>query len=276
MLFLLFTFFPWITIVYEAISMLLIFFNFGMDLAFVLVIAISKIILGIEKNPVKGEGIERKNWTNPENALMNAPVISLGIMIIGKIDTIEIVIGIGKEIEKGKGIVAVKEIEAVIVIEGGIVVVIMSVTGTMSVTALMKKRRIMKLGILIMIVAVLVIRCLIMMELNQSMAGTSVVIEKEIMTTLNQKMSMVGMISYNMDTGIQILTMILSIMNVHEDSLTLTLTMIIMNNTLIMVVKVMIRWKRIIAMIVEHHVKKRSQDQDSESCRSGRSLSQDY
>lgn len=224
MLFLLFTFFPWITIVYEAISMLLIFFNFGMDLAFVLVIAISKIILGIEKNPVKGEGIERKNWTNPENALMNAPVISLGIMIIGKIDTIEIVIGIGKEIEKGKGIVAVKEIEAVIVIEGGIVVVIMSVTGTVSVTALMKKRRIMKLGILIMIVAVLVIRCLIMMELNQSMAGTSVVIEKEIMTTLNQKMSMVGMISYNMDTGIQILTMILSIMNVHEDSLTLTLS----------------------------------------------------
>ena len=82
---------------------------------------LNDLISGIRKNHVKGERTKRGNGRNR----VNAPMIDIGIVIIGRIGTIEIVTGTGKEKETGVGIVT----EYVIVIETevGIVVVTMSV-----------------------------------------------------------------------------------------------------------------------------------------------------
>jgi hypothetical protein len=131
---------------------------------------LNELISGIGKNHVKGERTKRGNGRNR----VNAPMIDIGIVIIGRIGTTEIVTGTGKEKETGVGIVT----EYVIVIETevGIVVVTMSVIeietviGGMIVIALERGRvkETMMLKTMTMIVGSLVIGNLIMIGLNRN------------------------------------------------------------------------------------------------------------
>lgn len=214
----------------------------------------SEMILGTEKNPVKGGKRRRENGRSHVSAPENAPMTSLENVIIGRIGITGTVIETGT----GKG----KEIVVVIVIvegtEGGIVVATMSVIEIETVTgsgiALERGREIMKLGYQIMTVGVRVIKSLIMTALNQNMRGTDVAKESEIMIPLPQKMTRVGLNNLNMAIGTQTLTMILSTMSVIEASMMITwmpsMTMIGTNCILIAImIAMMIEWRRMITIM---------------------------
>uniref|UniRef100_A0A2N9GX54 Uncharacterized protein n=1 Tax=Fagus sylvatica TaxID=28930 RepID=A0A2N9GX54_FAGSY len=113
------------------------------------------------KNHVKGEGTKRGNGRNS----VNAPMTDIGIVIIGRIGTTEIVKGTRKEKDTGVGIVT----ELVIVIETkvGIVVVTMSVIVIAHERGRVKET--MMLKTMTMIVGGLVIGNLIMIGLNRNM-----------------------------------------------------------------------------------------------------------
>jgi hypothetical protein len=82
---------------------------------------LNELISGIGKNHVKGEGTKRGNGRNR----INAPMTDIGIVIIGRIGTTEIVTGTRKEKDTRVGIVT--ELMIVIETKVGIVVVTMSV-----------------------------------------------------------------------------------------------------------------------------------------------------
>lgn len=221
------------------------------------------MILGTEKNPVKGGKRRRENGRSHVSAPKNAPMTSLENVIIGRIGITGTVIETGTR--KGKG----KEIVVVIVIvegtEGGIVVATMSVIEIETVTgsgiALERGREIMKLGYQIMIVGARVIKSLIMTALNQNMRGTDVAKESEIMILLPQKMTRVGLNNLNMAIGTQTLTMILSTMSVIEASMMIiwmpSMTMIVTNCILIAImIAMMIEWRKMITIMKKHQLRR--------------------
>jgi hypothetical protein len=222
---------------------------------------LNELILGIGKNHVKGEGTKRGNGRNG----VNAPMIDIRIVIIGRIGTTEIVTGTRKEKDTGVGIAT----ELVIVIETkvGIVVVTMSVI----VIALERGRvkETMMLKTMTMIVGDLVIGNLIMIGLNRNMRGTDMVRGRRTMITLNQRMIVGGMNSLSMGISIQTETKKnLSLMSVVEVGASMIIwmsrtTMTIMNNIMTMVMTNMIEWRMMITnMSMQHrsHVKGREQE----------------
>lgn len=220
---------------------------------------------------MKGEGIKRENGRNPVSAPLNAHMIGLGIVIIERIDTTEIVIGTGTGIEKKKENVVV--IELVIVIEDGTVAVTMSVIetetmiGSVIVIAPEKGRGIMKLGTLTLTVAIPVIRNLNMIVLSPSMKGIGMVKRIGIMTTQHQMMIEGGMNNQNMGIGTQVvigivIPSIMSTTTIIAGSTIIWMSrgnMTVMSNILIMIVTGTIKGRRNITMNVQHlsHVKER-------------------
>lgn len=221
---------------------------------------LNEIIPGIEKNLVKGQGTEIKNGRSRVSAPLNAPVRSLGIMIIERIDTTGIVIGTGTGIEKGKETAVVNVTEVVIVIEGGTAAVIMSaieiknVIGSVTVIVLEIGTGIMRLGTLTTTVAIPVMVRLNMLALIQSMRGTVTAKRIEIMTTWHQKMTRDGTNNQNMGIGTQIMIMTVIIMSITVVSTTIWMSRMnvtAMSIILIMIVTIMIVWRMTTTMSVE-------------------------
>uniref|UniRef100_A0A2N9GLA6 Uncharacterized protein n=1 Tax=Fagus sylvatica TaxID=28930 RepID=A0A2N9GLA6_FAGSY len=213
------------------------------------------------KNHVKGEGTKRGNGRNS----VNAPMTDIGIVIIGRIGTTEIVKGTRKEKDTGVGIVT----ELVIVIETkvGIVVVTMSVIVIAHERGRVKET--MMLKTMTMIVGGLVIGNLIMIGLNRNMRGTDMVRGRRTMITLNQRMIVGGMNSLSMGISIQTKTKkTLSLMSVVEVGASMIIwmsrtTMTVMNNTMTVVMTNMIEWRMMITnMSMQHwsHMKGREQE----------------
>jgi hypothetical protein len=103
-------------------------------------LTLNEIIPGIGKNLVKREGIERGKGRNPVNSLTT----DIGNVIIGRIGTTEIAIGIGTGTRIGKekeiGVVIVTEHVIAIETEVGSVVATTSVIDTEIVIVLEKGR----------------------------------------------------------------------------------------------------------------------------------------
>jgi hypothetical protein len=222
---------------------------------------LNELISGRWKNHVKGEGTKRGNGRNS----VNAPMTDIGIVIIGRIGTTEIVKEIRKEKDTGVGIVT----ELVIVIETkvGIVVVTMSVIVIAHERGRVKET--MMLKTMTMIVGGLVIRNLIMIGLNRNMRETNMVRERRTMITLNQRMIVGGMNSLSMGISIQTKTKkTLSLMSFVEVGANMIIwmsrtTMTIMNNTMTVVMTNMIEWRMMITnMSMQHrsHVKGREDE----------------
>jgi hypothetical protein len=218
------------------------------------------LISGIWKNHVKGEGTKRGNGRNS----INAPMTDIGIVIIGRIGTTEIVKGTRKEKDTGVGIAT----ELVIVIEIKVGIVVM----TMSVIVIAHERRRVKetmmLKTMTMIVGGLVKGNLIMIGLNRNMRGTDMVRGRRTMITLNQRMIVGGMNSLSMGISIQIKTKkTLSLMSVVEVGASMIIwmsrtTMTVMNNTMTVVMTNMIEWRMMItnmSMQYRSHVKGREE-----------------
>jgi hypothetical protein len=221
---------------------------------------LNELILGIGKNHVKGEGTKRGNRRNR----VNAPMTDIGIVIIGRIGTTEIVTGTRKEKDTGVGM----ETEYMIVIETKVEIVV--VTMSVIVIALERGRvkETMMLKTITMIVGGLVIGNLIMIRLNRNMRGTDMVRGRRTMITLNQRMIMGGMNSLSMGISIQTKTKTLSLMSVIEVGASMIIwmsrtTMTVMTNVMTVVMTNMIEWRMMITnMSMQHrsYVKGREQE----------------
>lgn len=191
------------------------------------------MVTGIWKDPVKGGGIERGNGRSP----VSSPMTDQEIVIIGMIDTIEIVTEL--ETERGREIegVNVTVTEHVIMIAAGIVVVIMNVIekktviGSVIVIALVKGRGtgIMKLVTLTVTEGIPVIGILTMIVLIQNMSETAMV--KGTMILLTRKMIVDGM------TAMRTMSII---------GVMVIMTVII--STMMMIMTAMIRWRKMITI----------------------------
>jgi hypothetical protein len=222
---------------------------------------LNELISGRWKNHVKGEGTKRGNGRNG----VNAPMTNIGIVIIGRIGTTEIVKGTRKEKDTGVGIAT----ELMIVIETKVGIVVM----TMSVIVIAHERgrvkETMMLKTMTMIVGGLVIGNLIMIGLNRNMRGTDMVRGRRTMITLNQRMLVGGRNSLSMGISIQTKTKkTLSLMSVVEVGASMIIwmsrmTMTVMNNTMAVVMTNMIEWRMMITnMSMQHrsHVKGREEE----------------
>lgn len=156
---------------------------------------------GIEKNPVKGEGIERENG----KSLMSALMTDQGIMIIGRIGTTETATGTETEIGRETG--------AVIVIADVTEIVAGTVVGNMSVIVTVLERgrgigkEIMNLGTLTMSEDVPVVESTTMTLWNQNMSEIGMVRGRGTMIMLSRRMILNGMNSVITGIGIQKLSM---------------------------------------------------------------------
>ena len=188
---------------------------------------------------MKGEGTKRRNGRNR----VNAPMTDIGIMIIGRIDTIEIVTRTRKEKDIGVGMAT----KYVIVIETKVRIVVVTMSVIVIVIALERRRvkETMMLKTMTMIMGGLVIGNLIMIRLNRNMRGTNMIKGRRTMITLNQKMIMGGMNSLSMGISIQTKTKTLSLMSVIEVGASMIIwmsrtTMTVMTNAMTVVMTNMI------------------------------------
>uniref|UniRef100_A0A2N9H5R6 Uncharacterized protein n=1 Tax=Fagus sylvatica TaxID=28930 RepID=A0A2N9H5R6_FAGSY len=188
----------------------------------------------------------------------------IGIVIIGRIGTTEIVKGTRKEKDTGVGM----EIEYMIVIETKVGIVVVTMSVIMIALERGRVKETMMLKTMTMIVGGLVIGNLIMIRLNRNMRGTDMVRGRRTMITLNQRMIMGGMNSLSMGISIQTKTKTLSLMSVIEVGANMIIwmsrtTMTIMTNVMTVVMTNMIEWRMMITnMSMQHrsHVKGREQE----------------